>query len=167
MKQRMNLKNMKKQANVTMMVKPTTTKKTGTPTPQAKPTTTMRGATLLKTTLVISSIVATLMGANLAAQRDQAVTVLTTTDFTAPARAVSGNVLFTKPQQPVNVPNLATTDTTLDQLLNTQLAPIPTVNKVRSRLFIARALPAHHRRVHQLWHPHPLQQSHDCRASTR
>jgi hypothetical protein len=130
----MNLKNRKKQENMTMMVKPTTTPKTGTPTPQAKPATAKRGATLLKTTLVISSIVATLMGANLAAQRDQSATVLTTTDFTttasvasAPARIVPGNVFLARPQQPVTVPNLATTDTTIDQLLNPQLAPIPTI----------------------------------------
>lgn len=118
-----------------MMVKPATTQKTGTPTPQAKPTTGKRGATLLKTTLVISSIVATLMGANLAAQRDQTATALTTTDFTTsasvasvPARIVPGNVFLARPQQPVTVPNLATTDATLDQLLNSQLAPIPTIN---------------------------------------
>lgn len=105
-----------------LVTKPSATPTGGAPT-KAKPTTSNRSANLLKSALVGGSLVATIMGANLAAQKDQAVTTLATTSITAGVSTTqSGN-----PQQVATVPNLAT-DSTLDNLLNTQLAPIPTIN---------------------------------------
>ena len=90
-----------------------------------KPTALNRGATLLKTTLVVGSMVATLLGAHLAARQDQiAATAVITT-------AATGSPVVTAPQAVAAIPNLATTtgvDTTAsDALLNTPLAPLPTI----------------------------------------
>ncbi len=90
-----------------------------------KPTAPNRGATLLKTTLVVGSIVATLLGANLAARQDQlaASAAITTT--------ATGSTLVTAPQAVAAVPNLATATgvnpSASDALLNMPLAPIPSL----------------------------------------
>ena len=105
----------------TAPTKTATTKGAGT----MKPTAPNRGATLLKTTLVVGSMVATLLGANLAARQDQiAATAAITTGAT-------GSTVVTASQAMAAVPNLATAtgvDTTAsDALLNTPLAPIPSI----------------------------------------
>ena len=91
----------------------------------AKPTAANRGATVLKTTLVVGSMVATLLGANLAARQDQLAATAAIT------MAATGSTVFTAPQAVAAVPNLAAAtsiDTTAsDALLNTPLAPIPSI----------------------------------------
>ena len=90
-----------------------------------KPATPNRGATQLKLTLVVGSIVATLMGANLAARQDQSVTTAAITMATTDSTEV------TAAQAVAAVPHLASSikvDTTAsDAVLNTPLAPIPSI----------------------------------------
>ena len=91
---------------------------TTTAKPAVKPAPAHQGATLLKTTLVAGAIIATLLGANLAAQQAQ----LTTTAVTAP------NTMNT--QAVAALPNLPATDqetTDTDAVLNMPLAPIPSI----------------------------------------
>lgn len=105
----------------TVTAKGAATMKPATP----KPSTPNRGATVLKTTLVVGSIVATLLGANLAARQDQlaATAAITTT--------ATGSTLVTAPQAVAAVPNLATATgvnpSASDALLNMPLAPIPSL----------------------------------------
>lgn len=88
---------------------------------------TNQGAAILKTTLVAGSIIATLLGANLVAHRDQAATLtpLFTSDHVAD---VKGQL----PQSLAAVPNLpAASDlngVAVDKLLNQPLAPIPALS---------------------------------------
>lgn len=84
------------------------------------------GATMLKTTLVAGSIMATLLGANLAARQEQAATL--TPQFTvAQATGTTGQaprVLTAVPNLPA-ASNLNAVD--LDKLLNQPLAPMPSI----------------------------------------
>ena len=96
------------------------------PSAPTKPSTPQRGATILKTTLVVGSIVATLLGANLAARQEQANTAgsaITVAGF-AGGQFNSPRSLATLPNLPVN-PNLGRAD--VDILLNLPLAPIPSL----------------------------------------
>ena len=105
----------------TVPTKRATTPLTGTPKPAtAKPAPTNHGATILKTTLVAGGIIATLLGANLAARQDQVATTTTavTAAYTANTQAVAA------------LPNLATSDagtTDINTVLNMPLAPIPSI----------------------------------------
>ena len=88
---------------------------------------TNRGATILKTTLVAGSIMATLLGANLVARQEQAA-ALTPQLTTAQAAGETG-----QPPRPLaavpNLPgasNLNTVD--LDKLLSQPLAPVPSIS---------------------------------------
>lgn len=96
---------------------PTRTPKAGT----AKPASANHGATILKTTLVAGGILATLLGANLAARQEQvaATPMAITSAYTANTQAVAA------------LPNLPATDLgTADAtaVLNRPLAPIPSIN---------------------------------------
>ena len=100
-----------------------TTLLTGAPKPAAtKLASAPYGATILKTTLVAGGIIATLLGANLAARQDQVATTtttITTAAYTANTQAVAA------------LPNLTTSDTgttATDAILNMPLAPIPSVS---------------------------------------
>lgn len=96
------------------------------PSAPTKPSTPQRGATILKTTLVVGSIVATLLGANLAARQEQANTAdpaVTAAEF-AGGQFNSPRSLATLPNLPAAT-NLGTTD--LNALLNMPLAPIPSL----------------------------------------
>lgn len=96
--------------------------KASTPT-KSQSTNPNRSALLLKSAVVIGSIVATILGANLAAQEDQSIaTVVSSTSTASTASSSLG-----APQQVAAVPNLAG-NPALDAVLNTQLAPIPTIN---------------------------------------
>lgn len=88
---------------------------------------TNRGATILKTTLVAGSIMATLLGANVVARQEQT-TTLTPQLTTAPAAGETGQAprpLAAVPHLP-GASNLNTVD--LDKLLNQSLAPIPALS---------------------------------------
>lgn len=88
---------------------------------------TNRGATILKTTLVAGSIMATLLGANLVARQEQAA-ALTPPFTTAQAAGETGQ----PPQALAAVPNLPGASdlnaVDLDKLLNQSLAPIPAIS---------------------------------------
>lgn len=91
---------------------------TATAKPAAKPAQANRGATLLKTTLVAGGIIATLLGANLAARQDQLTTTAVTATYT------------TNPQAIAALPNLSAIDqetTDTNAVLNMPLAPIPSI----------------------------------------
>lgn len=87
---------------------------------------TPRGVTVLKTTLVVGSIVATLLGANLAARQEQA-------NAAGPVVLGAGFAgdQFNSPRSLATLPNLSaypqlgTAD--LNALLNMPLAPIPSL----------------------------------------
>ena len=110
----------------TTLLHPSMPKTPPTKTGEAKPATTHHGATILKTTLVVSSIVATLAGANLIARQDQA--AATTPAITV---AYAAEVQATTPPPVATVPNLPAAtnlaDPAVDNLLNTPLAPIPSI----------------------------------------
>lgn len=99
-----------------------TTPLTGASKPAAtKPASAHHGATILKTTLVAGGIIATLLGANLAARQDQVATTATTVTaaYKANTQAVAA------------LPNLTTSDTgttETDAILNMPLAPIPSLS---------------------------------------
>lgn len=92
----------------------------------AKPMTTNRGVTMLKTTLVAGSIIATLLGANLAAREEQATTPKSriTTGYDTGAQFDSSQSVAVLPNLPA--PDLNTAD--VDALLNMPLAPIPSIS---------------------------------------
>jgi len=88
---------------------------------------TNRGATMLKTTLVAGSIIATLLGANLTAHQDETAT-LAAVSTTAQATGAIGQApqdLAAVPHLPAAV-NLNSID--LEKLLNQPLAPIPALS---------------------------------------
>ena len=109
----------------TTLLHPSMPKTPLTKTGEAKPATSHQGATILKTTLVVSSIVATLAGANLIARQDQvaATTPAITVAYAAEVQATTPPVA-TVPNLPAAT-NLA--DPAVDKLLNTPLAPIPSI----------------------------------------
>lgn len=109
----------------TTLLNPSMPKTPPTKTGEAKLATPHHGATILKTTLVVSSIVATLAGANLIARQDQvaATTPAITVAYAAEVQAIAPPVA-TVPNLPAAT-NLA--DPTVDKLLNTTLAPIPSI----------------------------------------
>jgi hypothetical protein len=87
-----------------------------------KPAAGNRSANLLKSAVAVGAIVATLVGAEMAAQNDQGASAVGTTYTTSnTVYAVTGA------QQIATVPNLTVDDATLDQILNAQLAPIPSI----------------------------------------
>lgn len=92
---------------------------------------TNRGAVILKTTLVAGSIIATLLGANLAAHQEQAVDqegAVSLAPVSTPAQVVGA--IAQPPPSLAAVPNLtavpALNSVDVDKLLNQPLAPIPT-----------------------------------------
>lgn len=106
-------------------IKTAITKASTSTTPAAKPVTANRGATILKTTLVAGSIVATLLGADLMARQDQSGATAT-----APVAAHAASAEVNAPQpRSATVPNLAAVPnlnaSEINRLLNTPLAPIP------------------------------------------
>lgn len=86
-----------------------------------------RGAVMLKSTLVVGSIVATLLGANLAARQEQANAAGTNV-------SVAGDVgfQFNSPRSLATLPNLQANSklggAEVDALLNLPLAPIPSLS---------------------------------------
>lgn len=112
---------------ITVPTKTATAPMAGTQKPATtRPTATNHGATILKTTLVAGGIVATLLGANLAARQDQlaATTPVNTAAYTADTQVAM-------PQSLATLPNLsATTEVgtaAINALLNMPLAPIPSI----------------------------------------
>lgn len=103
--------------------KPTPTKPTSVKPTAARPTPSNQGATVLKTTLVAGGILATLLGANLAARQDQlaAAPVITTSYATTTQGTQS---VATLPNLP-GTANLGSSD--VNALLNMPLAPIPSI----------------------------------------
>lgn len=91
-----------------------------------RPSLANRGATILNTTLVIGSVIATLLGADLAARQEQANTG-------SPGLATAENrvAAFSTPRSLATLPNLPAPSTlghaSVDTLLNMPLAPIPSI----------------------------------------
>lgn len=92
----------------------------------AKRPTTNHGATILKAVVVAGSLVATILGANLAAQRDQATPALAGATFPNQSGFTGSNSVRTLGQV-AGVPNLPTANANLEQLFNRPLAPIPNI----------------------------------------
>lgn len=96
------------------------------PSAPTKPSPLNSGVTILKTTLVVGSIVATLLGANLAALQEQA----NTAGSAAPPTGFAGGQL-NPPRSLATLPNLPANsqlgEADIDALLNMPLAPIPSI----------------------------------------
>lgn len=92
----------------------------------AKRPTTNQGATILKAVVVAGSLVATILGANLAAQQDQANPALAGASFPNQSGFTGSNSVRTLGQV-AGVPNLPGANASLAQLFNRPLAPIPNI----------------------------------------
>jgi len=83
-----------------------------------------QGATMLKAAVVAGSLVATILGANLAAQQEQATPALAEASFPTQSGFTGSSVVRTLGQV-AGVPNLPPATASVEQRFNRPLAPIP------------------------------------------